>query len=280
MKRLIAAILCMLLAVNLAAIAEQTVVFTADGYEYTVSADGTAAVFRYLGSEDAPVIPRALDGHSVTGIGAAAFYSLRGISSIAIPDSIVSIAPGAFTCLNLMRLTAGAGNPAYAGIDGVLFDKAQKMLHTYPANCLDKTYEVPDNVRLIGSRAFACCVKLTSVKISDSVKGIGEAAFEGCTELKSVTLPGSITSIGRYAFSGCESLVSVVLPGGVTTIGNGMFAGCTGLVSVTIPNSVTAIAADAFAGCASLTLKVGRGSYAAKFAAGNGIPCQFPADWL
>jgi len=60
----------------------------------------------------------------------------------------------------------------------------------------------------------------------------------------------------------------------------GLFAGCAALISVTIPGSVSVIGRDVFAGCVNLTLKVERGSYAEQYARSNGIPCQYPADWL
>ena len=282
MKRLMPILLSLLLTLAwMPAYADDaTAVYTADEYEYALNADGTATIFRYLGSADAPALPETLDGYNVTGIGAYAFFSLRGILSLAIPDSVTAIAPGAFACPNLERITAGANNPTYAQIDGVLFDKTQKLLHSFPIRGADKTYDIPPHVRLVGDRAFANCTSLTSVKIPDSVTALGESAFEGCTDLKSVTLPGSITSIGRFAFAGCESLVTAILPSGVTSLGDGMFMGCTGLISLTVPGSVTGISRDAFSGCVNLTLKVERGSFAEQYARSNGIPCQYPTDWL
>jgi hypothetical protein len=177
MKRMVLALLCLLLAAAPALAGTQTAVYALDEYEYTLNADGTAVIFRYLGSADAPTIPAALDGHNVTGIGKAAFYSLRGIRSLALPDSVTAIAPGAFACKNIARITAGAGNTAYAQIDGVLFDKAGKTLHTFPADCADKTYDIPGKVLMIGELAFADCVNLTSVKIPDSWPALAARRF-------------------------------------------------------------------------------------------------------
>lgn len=281
MKRLMIAILCLLLAAALPALAAgQAVVYTADGYEYTVNADGTAAIFRYLGSADAPAVPQALDGRSVTGIGALAFCSLSGIRSVILPDSVTAIAPGAFACKNLQRILVNADSPAYAQIDGVLYDKIRKMLHTFPVNGNDKTYVIPVGVLLIGEKAFENCAVLTSVKIPESVKRIEDSAFSGCSELKTLTINAGLTAIGNAAFSGCLSLTAAELPATVANIGESAFAGCVSLVSVMIPGSVTAIGTGAFAGCANLTLIVERGSYAAQYAQSHGIPYQYPVDWL
>ena len=56
-----------------------------------------------------------------------------GLKSISIPASVTAIGFPAFTSnFNLIAIVVDEGNPVYADIDGVLFKKAQKMLHSYP----------------------------------------------------------------------------------------------------------------------------------------------------
>ena len=49
----------------------------------------------------------------------------------------------------------------------------------------------------------------TTYEIPDFVTGIGSRAFEGCTNLTSITIPVGVTSIGAEAFKGCAALTSV-----------------------------------------------------------------------
>ena len=143
---------------------------------------------------------------------------ISGCKNTDIPDSVTSIAYGAFCgCTGLTSIT------------------------------------IPDSVTSIDNQAFAECSGLTSVTIPDSVTSIGDNAFRNCTGLARITFPNSVTSIGYGVFSGCTGLTNVTIPDSVTSINSNTFSGCTGLTSVTIPNSVTRIGYSAFYGCTGLT---------------------------
>ena len=104
-------------------------------------------------------------------------------------------------------------------------------------------------VTSIGSDAFYCCWRLTSVTIPNSVTTIGNYAFQYCRGLTSIEIPNSVTSIGSEAFGYCSGLTSITIPNSVTSIGERAFEYCSGLISVTIGNSVTSIGGYAFDGC-------------------------------
>ena len=155
---------------------------------------------------------------SVTSIGAYAFQSCSGLTSVTIPNSVTSIGEHAFVkCSGLTSIT------------------------------------IPDSVTSIGWNAFGDCSSLTSIVIPYSVTSIGESAFSSCDGLTSVTIGSGVTSIGDYAFSNCRGLTSIIIPNSVTSIGNSVFYGCSGLISVVIPNSVTSIGESAFSSCDGLT---------------------------
>jgi hypothetical protein len=255
----------------------------------TEAAGDDVIITGYRGEGGDVIIPAFINGKRVIGIGMKSFVITRGnahafwgrasLTSVTIPNSIVSIDGRAFRgCSGLSAISVAPTSEQYTDIDGVLFTKDGKTLHTYPAgkgtaytipfgvtaiggydgyafsSCSGLTsVTIPDSVTSIGDRAFAWCSGLTSVTIPASVTSIGWGTFSGCSGLTSVTIPDSVTSIGEYAFSGCSGLSSVTIPDGVTAIDKGAFSGCSSLISVTIPADVTSIGAAAFANCSSLT---------------------------
>ncbi|MDE6434848.1 MAG: leucine-rich repeat domain-containing protein, partial [Lachnospiraceae bacterium] len=127
-------------------------------YSYDVNDDGTVTIRRYTGSatytDTAVIIPEALDGKKVTGIGGYAFRDCYNMISITIPSSVTSIGGEAFyNCGKLTSIT------------------------------------IPSGVTSIEGEVFAGCGGLTSITIPSGVTSIGEGAFSGCSSLTSITLP-------------------------------------------------------------------------------------------
>ena len=100
-------------------------------------------------------------GRNVTSINYA-FNWCTSLSSVTIPDSVLSIGDYAFfNCTNLTGMT------------------------------------IPESVSSIGPWAFYNCTSLSSITIPNSVTSINWGAFEGCTSLSSVTIPNSVSGIGN-----------------------------------------------------------------------------------
>ena len=107
---------------------------------------------------------------------------------------------------------------------------------------------VPDDVAVIGGKAFEDRKELTEVILPDSVREIGDNAFSGCDNLKNIRFPESLKKIGCYAFSECTGLESVEFPSAVEEIGQYAFSGCFMLNSVRMPSSQSKVHETAFMG--------------------------------
>lgn len=172
---------------------------------------------------------------------------IAGCKNTKIPDSVTSIAIGAFEgCYGLTKIT------------------------------------IPSGVTSIGNSAFRYCDRLTSITIPAKVTRIEAWAFSGCG-LTSITIPASVTSIEKTAFIGnfskiivekgnrkydsrnnCNAIIetstntlitgckNTTIPASVTSIGDWAFWGCN-MIDITIPASVKSIGKEAFTYCNRLT---------------------------
>ena len=122
---------------------------------------------------------------SVISIGAYAFYYCINLTSITIPDSVTSIGKGAFQECYLTEINVDENNRYYSSDNGVLFNEAKTTLIQYPAGKNEAEYVIPNSVTSIGDMAFYNCA-LTSITIPNSVTSIGDGTFYGCSHLNDV----------------------------------------------------------------------------------------------
>ena len=197
--------------------------------------------------------------YSVTSVAGYAFSSCPFLTTVKIPESIVTIGMSAFegcifakdNFINHSSLDA----KLYRYWGAIIVDQEIDGLLIRNDTIIDcrtnvTSVVIPNTITAIGKEAFFAC-HLLSVTIPSSVTSIGDYAFCNCT-LPSVTIPTSVTSIGNYAFSMCN-LSSITIPNSITSISNNVFADCISLQQVTIPNSVTSIGNCAFQNCTSLS---------------------------
>ena len=251
---------------------------TIKGIRYSLDENTlTAKVIQKKGYSGDIVIPEVVVSkkvsYRVVGIDVETF-NLSDITSITIPNSVISIGNSAFRyCTELTSITIP---DSVTTIEQAAFESCRSLI----------SITIPDGVTSIGEGAFSGCTSLTSITIPDGVTSIGSTAFRCCSKLTSITIPASVTSIGLGVFSHCDSLASIIvdknnkvydsrdncnaiietatntlirgcqntiIPEGVITIGDSAFSGCESLTSITIPNGVTSIENSAFSGCESLT---------------------------
>lgn len=163
-----------------------------------------------------------------------AFARCEALTSLDINSEITKILPSE-GCVALSTIDVSSGNPHFASVDGVLFDKDVTSILWFP---LGKTgdYALPPTVTAIGESAFFG-TKISSLEIPPSVTSIGRGAFAG-SSLTEITFPDNLTNISESMMQGCASLTTVKLGSGTLYVGNYAFAG-TSLsnlyVSATVP---------------------------------------------
>ena len=200
---------------------------------------------------------------SVTSIGEYAFDGCSKLKSIDIPDSVTSIGGGAFWgctlftrldipasvtyignsiiefCNDMTGIYVDPDNPAYASVDGILYDKDLYSIIEIPKSITSVV--IPDTVAHIPDYAFSKCSKLSSITLSASTYRINKYAFRECTSLTEINIPDSCVFIGQYAFYGCTALSKVTFGSSLKEIEHDAFASCDSLMEVTVPASVEEI---------------------------------------
>ncbi len=141
--------------------------------------------------------------NSVTSIKERAFYCSRSLTSVTIPENVLSMGKFPFSyCDNLQSVEWNATNCA-------TFEDDQ---YVYPP--------------------FQDCEKITTFRIGSNVKILPEGLCYGLP-ISSISIPDGVTEIGTSAFRECVNLTSITIPYSITTIGASAFYQCTGLTSIT-----------------------------------------------
>lgn len=248
--------------------------FNVDGIFYNIVKDNTVSVTYQKNRVETPtykgdlIIPSSVSynntSYIVTYIGNEAFRDCKNLTSVSIPNSVISIGDEAFWyCSGLSDMiipnsVTSIGKKALANCSNLasvtISSNATSLENSTFWGCSSLTsVTIPNSITSIDNYAFYECCNLTSLVIGNSVTSIGSYAFSGCKNITSVNLPNSVTSIGVSAFANCSNLASVSIPNSVTFIGGESFQLCSSLTSITIPNSVTDIGGSAFSLCSGLT---------------------------
>lgn len=230
---------------------------TTDGYGTMIFASEVTAIegsaFRDEYTLSSITLP-----NSVVTIGSCAFEDCSGLTSITLPNSVTNIRNYAFrncsrlTVVEIPNSVTNIGNGAFEGTvwyndqpDGNVY--AGKVLYKYKGEMAENTsIVIKDGTISIGERAFSSCTNLANIEIPNSVISISDEAFSYCKGLTSIEIPDGVTNIGNSAFCGCSGLKNVTIGNGVTTIGHSAFYNCGFINNITIGKSVTTIGHSAF----------------------------------
>ena len=204
-----------------------------------------------------------------------AFHSFRGLTSVKIPSSVISIGYQCFYgCSGIKTIEIGDSTSPEAAtvLGGRTFYMCNNIDSVVLCNNVveigkDAFYKckgirhivIPNSVKTMGSHVFLGCENLESVQLSENLKSIEWSTFNGCTSLKEIVIPDSVELLGESAFYGCTNLASVKLPSNLKKIDWCVFQYCTSLTSIEIPDLTQIIYIRAFDGCSNLkTVTLGK----------------------
>ena len=165
-------------------------------------------------------------------IGYAAFAGCGSLQTIALPETVDSIASYAFNGTGLTAITIPASVKV---VDEAAFSRCEALASAVVPNAN------------LGANAFLGDVALTDVTLGAGVKVVGDGAFNGCAALTSINYAEApLTTIGAEAFthSGITS-VDLSSKGNLTTVGEWALAN-TPVTNVILPTSVTELGTGAF----------------------------------
>ncbi len=181
--------------------------------------DSFAELISYSGSDTEITVPAFADKFPVARVfsfGEMDEAYRYSVTTLNLPATVKNIS-GAdiFDLFGLQNVNIDAENPYITSVDGVVFDKEQKMLLALPPARI--SYTVPDTVTEIGD--YACYASsLENITLSDSILRIGECAFFSSPKLKEIHLSVGTCYIGNNAFGYCVNLEKAVVPAAVDTI--------------------------------------------------------------
>ncbi|MHC6203396.1 leucine-rich repeat domain-containing protein [Breznakiellaceae bacterium SP9] len=247
----------------------------AQSAESDFETDGNGTITKYVGWDEAVVIPAQIGGKPVTAIGKEAFEKLdlksvtipnevkiimdsafanNKLTSVIIPNSVTYIRWGAFSGNQLTSITLGinvAITPAADTPSGNLFIDYMansRKAGTYQTDARNRPEKRDGDFGYIETKYGAYLTAYygssgNRLMIPEKLNGltvtaIGDNAFRE-KGVSRVRIPNSVTSIGDRAFDN-NQLTSITIPDSVTYIGYDAFA-YNQLMSVVIGKGVTSI---------------------------------------
>ena len=291
-KKLVGTVLSVVLAAGILTVfpwefsrgidAAMTVSAEKRGFIVKTDSDGDMYISGYNGDGGDITIP---DG--VVWIGEKAFYGNRNITSVTVPASCwywVDTQAFAF-CPNLKTVTF---NGSIGGIGEGAF---------YGCTALEKvtfggSVGMESGKGGIGNYAFSYCTSLKTVDFTNSKANadmLGACAFSDCIKLNSVNLPSGLKYIYDDAFVNCAALTSIEVPTYTKISGSHVFGYMYGKSGSYVKADGSTKAnifywkeeggnfseASGNITQKAISITAAEGSEAAKYAAANGIPCNY-----
>ena len=269
-------------------------------FVFTPISNNTCTITDYIGTDKNVVIPNQIEMrigndvwiYTVVSISDNAFKN-KDIESFTINGNIQSIGSGAFTgCKKLNSVTINSlipedkvGTGLFTGSNAITEIKAPVWVVAQISNkaaLVDVIFTMGES---IDAGTFENAKNLKNVVFSEDLKAIGSKAFADCSSLTAINIPASVNDIALDAFINCPSVESITVDennavytsgnnancivkkdvkalivgcantkiyDGINEIADYAFVGCTNLKSVSLPVSINKVAEGAFVGCTNI----------------------------
>lgn len=135
----------------------------------------------------------------------------------------------------------------------IIPENVEEMYYVFYGATELKSVQLPQTLRIIGSRTFDNCISLTDINFPSQLDSIGNEAFMNCHSLQSINLSTAMKTISYRCFHTCKNLISIVLPQQLNIIGAEAFKNCVKLKQITIPSNVRIIGPYALENCYALS---------------------------
>lgn len=231
-----------------------------EGLKYISIDNSYTYIIGYEGVAEKIVIPETINNLPVIGVDDLVFQDVTTLKYLEIPSSVISLGTSILNgCYNLDTLVLG--NIDARNLVDLFGYKEYKYTYTTTNSQNSYNYHVPKAFKklVISSRkgeipdvwgmSFA---SLNTLVIGENIKTIGSRAFAHCTNLIYAVLPNDLISLGSQAFYECKSLLEISIPNSITTLQKAVFADCLSLEKVKLPSNLQVIEVAAFSGCISL----------------------------
>ena len=193
----------------------------------------TVTIDKYNSNAKEVTVPAIIAGMPVTAIGENAFSFNDSLTSLMLPDGLVSVGWAAFTsCTGLVDIKLPQ---SLTSIEAWAFDSCEKLI----------SITIPKNTVSIGNAAFTRCSSLKEIAVDK--RNTVYASNEGVLFDKKMTtllcypqakqgdyvIPDSVHTIRSDAFEGCRELTGISFPKDIIRISTG-FTDCERLTKFTV----------------------------------------------
>ena len=170
-------------------------------FEYTTyELDGERFITltKYIGEDTDVTVPTAIDGLTVTEIGAECFAG-SAVVSVTVPDTVIVADTNAFAECKALKSVTLPDNMLYLGAQAFLNCESLKEITLPATGVTEYSWGM-----FLGSG-------LEKITLREGIEILPANMFLGCA-LTEITLPASVTKIMPGAL-GCESLTKVYFEG-------------------------------------------------------------------